>query len=421
MSSAETQMLLEIIANTPSTEEKRALAREFLEVQFFKDVVRYAYSPFLSYHLRGITVTGKGANEFGQEAFALLDRLSRRTLSGNDARETVAGFLGTLEPLSRELFTRILNKDLRTGLSVKGWNAACPGLIPEFGYMRCSLPNAVDLSRWNWKEGVFSQEKADGIFVNVTCKDGTVSVNTRKGHPLGIQHFPKLEKEFRLFSGQFHGELLVKISGTIADRKTGNGLINSVMKGGSFQETVEPVFVFWDYVTDRRLPYRDRFKGLVEKCFYLSATIVNTKIVYSQEEAREHFEEILSRGGEGTVLKTKYGMWKDGVSKEQVKLKAERDCELMILDFVEGLGKYQDTLGAITCGSRDGVLRVNVSGFTDREREDIWNARDDLRGAIVTVRYNEKIRNKEGKWSLFLPRFIEIRHDKTTADSFYEI
>jgi hypothetical protein len=57
------------------------------------------------------------------------------------------------------------------------------------------------------------------------------------------------------------------------------------------------------------------------------------------------------------------------------------------------------------------------SGFNDEDRNSIKAA--DVIGKIVAVKYNARIKNKsEGATeSLFLPIFLEIREDKTQADS----
>ena len=41
-------------------------------------------------------------------------------------------------------------------------------------------------------------------------------------------------------------------------------------------------------------------------------SFVETKKVYSYEEAMSHFQEILQRGEEGTILKAPMATWKDG-------------------------------------------------------------------------------------------------------------
>ena len=41
---------------------------------------------------------------------------------------------------------------------------------------------------------------------------------------------------------------------------------------------------------------------------------------------------------------------------------------------------------------------------------------DGLIGKVVACQYNVVINDKSGGWSLFLPRFIEVREDKDEAD-----
>ena len=73
-------------------------------------------------------------------------------------------------------------------------------------------------------------------------------------------------------------------------------------------------------------------------------------------------------------------------------------------------------LGAIVCESSDGVVKVNVgSGFNDLHRKTLKEK--DLLGKIVAVKYNSRIKNRQGDESLFLPIFVELRDDKDEADS----
>ena len=96
------------------------------------------------------------------------------------------------------------------------------------------------------------------------------------------------------------------------------------------------------------------------------------------------------------------------------------ECDLKIVAIEEGTGKYAGLLGAIVCESADGVVKVNVgSGFNDAHRKTLKEK--DLLGKIVAVKYNARIKNKQGDESLFLPIFIEVRDDKDVADTSKEI
>ena len=70
------------------------------------------------------------------------------------------------------------------------------------------------------------------------------------------------------------------------------------------------------------------------------------------------------------------------------------------------------------CDSECGKLRVNVSGLDDALRNAISADREGWMGAIITVRSNTLLEPSKSNslFSLFLPRFVERRDDKTTAD-----
>ena len=67
------------------------------------------------------------------------------------------------------------------------------------------------------------------------------------------------------------------------------------------------------------------------------------------------------------------------------------------------------------------MLRTNVSGFNDKTRREVWDNKDDYLGKIITIKFND-VMQKEGQISsLFLPRFVEFRNDKTEPDSYNRV
>jgi ATP-dependent DNA ligase len=131
------------------------------------------------------------------------------------------------------------------------------------------------------------------------------------------------------------------------------------------------------------------------------------------------FQEYLSLGYEGIILKDGSGVWEDKRAKHQIKFKGELECDLKIVGIQEGTGKYAGMLGAILCESSDGVIKVSVgSGFTDEHRK---NLGEEIVDKIAAIKYNMRIKNKLGEESLFLPIVLEIRDDKDVADSSKDI
>ena len=112
--------------------------------------------------------------------------------------------------------------------------------------------------------------------------------------------------------------------------------------------------------------------------------------------------------------------WEDKRSKQLIKLKAELDADLKVIDVKAGTGKYEGQIGALVCTDSSRKLNVSVgSGLSDEQRKTL--VADELIGKIVTVTYNAKIQAKDGTWSLFLPRLVEIREDKNEANHFNDI
>ena len=144
--------------------------------------------------------------------------------------------------------------------------------------------------------------------------------------------------------------------------------------------------------------------------------ILKTAMVASYDDAEVIFNEALADGEEGVIVKNGDSPWENKRSKYQVKMKAELEADLLVEAVNDGTGKYKGLVGSLACTSKDGTLKVNVgSGLTDEDRK---KDPDEFIGKIVSVKYNEKIQDKNSSVSrLFLPIFQEVRLDKTEADN----
>ncbi|WP_323016510.1 hypothetical protein [Castellaniella sp.] len=441
MNSIEIFDAIEAIAAVSGKKDKEALIAKYGQDHEFMWVVRAALDPFVTYGMQKVPVRTLFDSENDAawpRAKVLLGALASRQLTGNGAQEQTRQTLDALDAKSAELLTRIIKKDLRAGFGASTVNKCFKGAIATFPYMRCSLPKDTDFSKWDWERGVISQEKADGMFVNINVESTGVTLTSRQGTPIPQDCIQELAKEmFDLLpmNWQAHGELLVlDPGGKVCPREIGNGILNSVAQGGAVPEGHTVICHVWDGIplsevkskNKFKTPYIKRFMGLAKSADHWRGTLVSpieTRVVNSLEEGLAHYRELLAKGKEGTILKKKDAIWKDGTSKEQIKLKLEVDVELKVVGFEDGKGKNEATFGSIICQSSDDALVVSVSGFTDAERQRIHDNRESTLGNIMTVRANSiMFSSTEGKpHSLFLPRFVEWRGDKTEADSLQRI
>ncbi len=272
------------------------------------------------------------------------------------------------------------------------------------------------------------QLKMDGMRFNAIVVNGSCEFRSRNGKEILL--LGNLEQEFiTMANGNdcvFDGELLVCDKGVILDRQTGNGILNKANKGTISDLDARKVHAtVWDYIpyADFKqgkcsLPYLNRFAILAQMEMPKKIHLVESTGVKSIEEANVIFEKYLADGQEGIILKDLSGVWEDKRAKHQIKFKGELECDLKIVAVEEGTGKYVGMLGAIVCESSDGIVKVRVgSGFNDDHRINLWHIKEEILDKIVVVKYNMRIKNKLGEESLFLPIFIELRDDKTVADS----
>lgn len=409
--------------------------------EFFAGL-RYALDNIDSFGVKKVPIrSGPAGKGFLFPLFQILaDDLINRKLTGHAALEAI----DQLMALSNNdewngWYRRILIKDLGAGFSESTVNKAVKSVnkayvIPVTPYMRCSLPPTSNMEEWDYSEGVYSQIKADGMFAYVNVgKDGFVQITSRSGTvmPQGVLGIE--EAAVKTFSPgtSTHGELTVYRDGVMLERQIGNGILNSVCQGGEFGPGEIVVFDCWDQIPldafvpkgKYNTPYKDRFADLAIQLLDSDSKqikMIETKIVYSPDEGLEHYRDARRRGLEGTVCKWRHAIWKDGTSKDQVKQKEVIDVELEIRGFTPGKNKFEHLFGSLNCFSSCDKLEVNASGIPDDLRIEIHNNRSKYMNAIATIRSNGIMYStKPGKLhSLFLPRLIEIRDDKTVADSF---
>ena len=437
--------LIEQIAGTPGKNDKIAILSEAISSPIgeeLKKVLDYTYNPFKTYGVKKLPTAGHtGEQGFTSETYSLLDNLALRHLSGNGAHEAIQFELEAMDAESAELLRRIIRKDLKAGFGESTINKVSKGLIPSFPYMRCSLPSHTDLNQWDWVNGIFSQEKADGMFVNTNIDSaGSASMSSRQGTPLPYEGFEELLTECeRLFyrDSQTHGELLViDEAGKVLAREIGNGILNSVIQGGDWPEGHKPILKVWDQIPLKcvvkkgkyDVPYDKRLSALythLKNGASKTVSLIETRVVKSLKDAYAHYKELLLQGKEGTIIKRRQMILKDHTSKDQVKLKLEAECELEVIDFVPGdeTGMHKNTFGSLRCASSCRQLVVDVSGFTLEKRMEIHLKRETYPGTIITVRSNSILYSSSEKkpHSLFLPRFVEERLDKTVADDLARI
>lgn len=428
--------ILTELANDNSRLAKEAILKREYENEDLKEAFRLALDPNIQFYIRKIPDYKTVASKVGdlKDAMSRLGLLSYRTLTGNAGIEHLRLVLSNVDGADAVVIERIIGKDLRCGVSDSTVNKIWPGLIPEYP---CMLASAYDQKLVDKvKFPAIAQLKLDGMRFNAIVRNGQVEFRSRNGKEITIPdpafaaEFVKLAADYEIYRDVvFDGELLVKSAGVVLDRKTGNGILNKGVKGTmSEAEALLVHATLWDAIPyiefnagEFTMPYQTRLDILAKRLKSDRIDIAPTHDVASLEEARAIFEDYLSQGQEGIILKTADGIWENKRSKSLIKFKGELECDLRCVGWEEGTGKNAGRLGALVLESSCGNVRVNVgTGFSDADRNSITESNSV--GRVVAVKYNARISDKNSNVdSLFLPVFMEFRDDKDTADASKDI
>lgn len=437
-------MSIKAIIDTLASDNGRNFKIEYLQShadnKVLKHVVFLALDPYTQFFIRKIPKYTPAQSNQADSLDSVLDSLamlSSREVTGNAAIDHLTKLLSSLVEEDAKVLERVIEKDLRCGVSDSTVNKVWPGLIPEYPCMLCSPFEQKLADKMTFP--AFAQIKMDGMRFNAIVKNGKCEFRSRNGKLIDIpsdllalpfigmaEHY----KDNMVFDGEL---LVVDNAGKPLDRKTGNGILNKAVKGTMSETEAESVrATIWDAIpsdvfekgkTDE--PYSVRFAKMYNSLMDMTGRMLHVAHlvdmvehhkVETLHEARVLFNKALLRGQEGIILKDPNGGWENKRVKHQLKFKAELECDLLCVGWEEGTGKNVGRLGALQLETSCGKMKVGVgSGFTDKDRDEIGR---DVVGKIITVKYNAIVDDKtKDVKSLFLPIFLEVRADKTEADS----
>ena len=432
--------ILEELRSTSSRLEKEAILKRNEKNAVLQRVNFLALDPYTQFYQRKIPQYKPAKKNQADSLDSVLDSLtvlSTRQSTGNEAIAFLTKLLSSLTEEDAKVLECVIQKDLDCGVQESTVNKIWKGLIPSFPCMLASPFDQKLIDKVQFPALV--QLKMDGMRFNaiVLAKTKTVEYRSRNGKEIQIDNwlmdeaFLAMAKNIGMANVVFDGELLVvDEAGKPLDRKTGNGILNKAVKGTiSEAESKQVRATIWDVIPllyfgqgKCDVDYGTRLATVVTSIDNLGGnlkhlvSVVETTSADSLHEAQELFETYHAAGQEGIILKTRDGIWEDKRAKHQIKFKGELECDLLCVGWEEGTGKNKGKLGALVLTSSDGKINVSVgTGLTDQMRSTLTSKM--VEGKIVTVKYNARINNKKGEDSLFLPVFLEIREDKTTADS----
>lgn len=399
---------------------KQEFIRTHANDKHFCKFLYYALNPMLTYNVSEDTLRNKipGAwqpNNY-RDIFEICEMLAGRKGVDDYTIDTVCSFLRVRNPEEQEFYIKLLAKTLRLGVTAKTVNKVIPGLIPEW-----EVQQAYPIDKYPIKDGTefWLTQKLNGV--RATFYNGKLIA--RSGVPYkGLDALISEIEHSPMGAYVLDGELTLKDKGSLSDNeafRVATGILNSDdVNKTAICYTVFDIIPLEDFDSDSpEVVYSERRKMLdiFSKFVKGDGALRVLPVLYQgndQSKIDELLEQMVSEDKEGLMLNTDIP-YKRTRHKGILKIKRFYTMDLKIVGCEKGTGRLEGTLGALIVEYKGNTVKVG-SGFTDEQRTELWNNRDNIIGAICEVKYKEISSDKNtGLESLQFPVFVQMRYDKS--------
>lgn len=397
------------------------------EDPYFKRFLYFALNPLITYNIskKSLDKLMSGNNTDGQkliffnDIFECCEHLSRLRSMDDATLRQIKTLLDMKYPEQeeKELYMQLLSKTVRLGITGKTINKIIPNLIPEW-----EVQQAYPVDKYPLKTGTefWLTQKLNGA--RATLYEGQLLA--RSGMPYkGLEHITEALSWLRVAGFVVDGELTLRDKGSLSDNeafRVATGVLNS----DSVNKTVICYTIF-DMIPVKdfdalkpQVTYkyrRDILNQFAERIADTDGAVKVLPVLYhgtDQSKIEELLEQMVREDKEGLMINTD-APYRRTRHKGILKVKRFYTMDLPIIRCEEGTGRLSGTLGAFVLKYKENEVKVG-SGFTDEQREQFWNNRDDMEGLLCEVKYKEISQDKgTGLESLQFPVFVGIRTDKT--------
>lgn len=410
--------IVQQLQGTSGRNDKEVILAENKDNELFKKIMHFIYNPYILTGLSKKKISKKLKLPTGKSTLTIIEIMDylQKFNSGRDEDIAFVQYFIQSQPEElQDFYTKIVSKDLSIGLTDGTLNKVYGDFIPVFDVM---LAKKFEEHSHKIKGDYIITEKLDGNRCVVIKDNGVVKSFTRQGKQ--YEGLEEIESDIAGLEHDdivFDGELIADIDGSTIEiyaETTSKARSKGANKTGL-------VFHIFDM-----LPLKDFQSGkskdnCVRRKSYLSEIFEYNSLPHCKEVVPlyignnlsevEHWMGVASENSwEGLMV----NMDKPYTCKRSdsiLKVKVMSTCDVRVIDFEEGTGKYEGKLGAMIVDYKGFNCGVG-SGFTDSDREYIWNHQKEYFGKIVEVQYFEESKNAQGGISLRFPVFKKLRLDK---------
>ncbi len=425
-----------VIKNTGSTNDKKALLKKYGQIKGFKETLQFIYNPLVKTNIAA-TKLDNAAESYKMshpytpgpmEVFEAINYFTKhQTGTAYDVFFAWRFIESQTTREAQELARALVTQDLKIGVSTKTLNTVYgPGFIPV---IECMLGVEYSKIRDKMKGTYISSRKIDGVRRLLIKENGKVSMFSRNGLP--DEGLIDIEREAMMFlpdNTVYDGELeaMGNFSNNLELRQATNSLANrkgirtaltfnifdiiplDEFKAGCSKNialvrkmALEAMFGLRIVPDYEPLPKMNYIKVVPVEC-------VSNVI----EEHEKVFRNMVINGQEGIMLIQANSFYEPGKrSNNWVKMKQFFSDEYKVIDTFEGDGKFAGMLGGVVIDYKGHFVGVG-SGFNDNERRQYWATPWEIVGKTIEVMHQGESTNQSGGISLNCPIFKGVRYDK---------
>lgn len=412
------------LQNESSTLKKQSIIRDNQNNEDFCRLLYYALNPFLTYKVSEQTLRRPAGVHAGItltmcDIFTICETLSKRKALDDASTYQVCAFVQSVPDAEEsEFYIKLLAKTLRLGVTAKTVNKVIPNLIPEWEVQQAYPIEKYPIPNGTW----FSvTQKLNGV--RATYYKG--HLYARSGAPYtGLEHITN-ELSWDVTNAiVLDGELTLLDKGNLSDNeafRVAAGIINSdAVDKTAICYTVFDIIPTVEFENgESKCGYRTRRPGLeaIKMTLREDSPVRILPVLYSgtdQSKVPELLDQMVREDKEGLMVNLDVP-YKRKRHNGILKVKRFYTMDLPILSCEEGSGRLAGALGAFVLGYKGNEVRVG-SGFTDDQRIQYWERRDELIGVLCEVKYKEISADKNtGAESLQFPVFLSLREDKESV------
>ncbi|MBS4462254.1 hypothetical protein JXA27_06740 [Aerococcaceae bacterium zg-B36] len=427
--------ILHRIKNTTKKTEKEAIIQEFQDHEVFKETLYFLLNDFVTTGLAMKKIKKTVCDTPTKNLNSLVEVYQYFTTNNTGSDIDIAnvqGFINkTAENEDEQLFLEeLFTKTFTCGITYKTVNKALGyDFIPSFE-VQLAYPYKDHANKV--KGTFYLTTKLDGHrLVAKVDEFGKSAFFTRTGKSVeGLNEIYNDIFEYaneKILPHQLYNKGFILDGEIIASDVTNKEDVYSetskiVRKNGDKNGLVFRVF---DIVPTNEFLSKNTTQLYSDRRQLLDATLQGYQfielidVLYSGEDTEMIpvvLKQQLEKGEEGIMvnLDTEYQCKR---TSNLLKVKEFYTDDLVIKGTFEGEGKYKGVLGGIIV-DYNGVEVSVGSGFTDKQRKEMWKERGNLIGKVVEIQYFEESKNQNNDdVSLRFPTFKQIREDKGVDDA----